>query len=185
MRRALLLCAALLAAAAPAAAQRDKDEACTVCGHDPERMAAGGVVSHGPFPFLRDTSEELQQQLGAGGLLWIETEHFRIGSELEKWKIPVRDKKAYQAELERFAETWPEVDPKKTKSLDPWLRLHLMAWRMENLYAHVLATWGWTEEDFLKLPDEQTFLEAKDAHYEKILGDRYVPMPPEGGWIHE
>ena len=32
--------------------------------------------------------------------------------------------------------------------------------------------------------DRPTFLELKDAHYEKILGDRYVPMPAEGGWIH-
>jgi len=30
-----------------------------------------------------------------------------------------------------------------------------------------------------------TFLERKDAHYAKILGDTYVPMPFEGGWIHE
>jgi 2-oxoglutarate ferredoxin oxidoreductase subunit beta len=38
-----------------------------------------------------------------------------------------------------------------------------------------------------KFIDEErpTFLEAKDEHYTKILGDRYVPMPPEGGWIHE
>jgi 2-oxoglutarate ferredoxin oxidoreductase subunit beta len=33
--------------------------------------------------------------------------------------------------------------------------------------------------------ERPTFLEAKDEHYTKILGDRYVPMPPEGGWIHE
>ena len=29
------------------------------------------------------------------------------------------------------------------------------------------------------------FLELKDKHYQERLGDRYVPMPPEGGWIHE
>jgi len=38
-----------------------------------------------------------------------------------------------------------------------------------------------------KFIDEErpTFLEAMHEHYTKILGDRYVPMPPEGGWIHE
>jgi 2-oxoglutarate ferredoxin oxidoreductase subunit beta len=38
-----------------------------------------------------------------------------------------------------------------------------------------------------KFIDEErpTFLEAMNEHYTKILGDRYVPMPPEGGWIHE
>jgi len=29
-----------------------------------------------------------------------------------------------------------------------------------------------------------TFLEQKDEHYEKQLGDEYVPMPEEGGMIH-
>jgi 2-oxoglutarate ferredoxin oxidoreductase subunit beta len=29
-----------------------------------------------------------------------------------------------------------------------------------------------------------TFLEAMEAHYRGALGDRYVPMPPEGGMLH-
>ncbi len=38
-----------------------------------------------------------------------------------------------------------------------------------------------------KFVDEErpTFSEAKDAHYKKVLGDKYVPMAPEGGWAHE
>jgi 2-oxoglutarate ferredoxin oxidoreductase subunit beta len=38
-----------------------------------------------------------------------------------------------------------------------------------------------------KFVDEErlTFHELMNAHYEKTLGDKYVPMPPEGGWIHE
>ena len=38
-----------------------------------------------------------------------------------------------------------------------------------------------------KFIDEQkpTFSEMMDAHYNKNLGDKYVPMPPEGGWLHE
>ena len=37
-----------------------------------------------------------------------------------------------------------------------------------------------------KFIDEErpTFLETMHAHYEKVLGERYQPMPPEGGWIH-
>jgi 2-oxoglutarate ferredoxin oxidoreductase subunit beta len=30
-----------------------------------------------------------------------------------------------------------------------------------------------------------TFTEAMDAHYTERLGDDYVPMSPEGGWLHE
>jgi 2-oxoglutarate/2-oxoacid ferredoxin oxidoreductase subunit beta len=29
-----------------------------------------------------------------------------------------------------------------------------------------------------------TFLEAMEAHYRGALGDKYVPMPPEGGMLH-
>jgi hypothetical protein len=38
-----------------------------------------------------------------------------------------------------------------------------------------------------KFVDEErpTFLELMKSHYEKVLGDRYVPMKPEGGWLHE
>ncbi len=38
-----------------------------------------------------------------------------------------------------------------------------------------------------KFVDEQkpTFLDLMREHYRQTLGDKYVPMPPEGGWIHE
>ncbi|MCK4660621.1 MAG: 2-oxoacid:ferredoxin oxidoreductase subunit beta [Phycisphaerae bacterium] len=38
-----------------------------------------------------------------------------------------------------------------------------------------------------KFVDEErpTFIDLMHAHYERTLGDKYRPMPPEGGWIHE
>ena len=38
-----------------------------------------------------------------------------------------------------------------------------------------------------KFVDEEkpTFIELMNAHYKETLGDKYVPMPPEGGWTHE
>ena len=33
--------------------------------------------------------------------------------------------------------------------------------------------------------EKPTFTELMHEHYEKTLGDRYVPMKPEGGWIDE
>ena len=33
--------------------------------------------------------------------------------------------------------------------------------------------------------EEPTFLDMMQAHYRKVLKDRYVPMPPEGGHIRE
>ncbi len=32
--------------------------------------------------------------------------------------------------------------------------------------------------------EQPTFNELMDGHYRKILGERYVPMPPEGGMLH-
>jgi 2-oxoglutarate ferredoxin oxidoreductase subunit beta len=32
--------------------------------------------------------------------------------------------------------------------------------------------------------DRPTWLELKDAHYKEAFGDKYVAMPPEGGWLH-
>ena len=32
--------------------------------------------------------------------------------------------------------------------------------------------------------DRPTWLELKDAHYEKAFGDKYVPMPSGGGWLN-
>jgi len=38
-----------------------------------------------------------------------------------------------------------------------------------------------------KFVDEarQTFKERMDEHYGRVLGERYVPMPKEGGWLHD
>jgi hypothetical protein len=33
--------------------------------------------------------------------------------------------------------------------------------------------------------ERPTYLDMMQAHYEKVLGGRFKPMPPEGGWIHE
>jgi 2-oxoglutarate ferredoxin oxidoreductase subunit beta len=32
--------------------------------------------------------------------------------------------------------------------------------------------------------ERPTFLEQMHAHYGEVLGERFVPMAPEGGWIH-
>jgi 2-oxoglutarate ferredoxin oxidoreductase subunit beta len=38
-----------------------------------------------------------------------------------------------------------------------------------------------------KFVDEEqpTYLDMMHEHYRKTLGDKYVPTPPEGGWLHE
>jgi len=33
--------------------------------------------------------------------------------------------------------------------------------------------------------ERPSFSESRTAHYERTLGDKFVPMPPDGGWLHE
>lgn len=155
----LLLLAACLLPAAPLAAQKKKD-ICTVCEFDEEVMAEAGILNHGPFQFFKSDSEDVQDAIAARDMVWLETEHFRFGSDLKPWKIPVKDKKAYRAELGELKELFPKVDPKKTKVLDRWMRVHLMAFRMEKAYQHLIELFGYSDEEFLALEPEQVFVDA-------------------------
>ena len=180
MRRLLLLLLAVLLPLSTAEAQRSKkgkEEPCGLCRDDPERMEAMGIVSHGPFPFFTTSSEEIEGHLGRKDFLWIETRHFRIGQRIKKWKIPVADQKAYRAELARFAEIFPEIDPKKTKTLKPELRLHLFAWRLEAAYSHLLDLFGYTDEQFMALPPEEVFQEHSTGEWKKGLEKVYLENP--------
>lgn len=159
--RLLLPLLAALLSTLPLAAQGKKKDVCTVCEFDPEVMEAAGIVNHGPFPFFKSDSEDVQGAIGAYDMVWLETEHFRLGSDLEPWKIPVKDKKAYRAELTEMKETFPKVDPKKTKTLDKWMRIHLMAWRMEKAYLHLIELFGYEDAQFMDLEPEQVFVDAE------------------------
>ena len=33
--------------------------------------------------------------------------------------------------------------------------------------------------------EKPTFLDMMNAHYGEVLGDRYVPMGSEGGWLND
>lgn len=155
----LALAAALLAAAPVAAQSRHKPE-CTVCRDDAELLARNGI-GHGPFPFGRTSTEAIEREF-LWRPVWIETEHVRIGAELETWKVPEEERKAYRAELEQLALKWPEIDPKKT-TLDPWLRAHLLADRVQRFTAQFLALVGARDEDFLD--PERNRMRAVGRHF--------------------
>lgn len=162
----------------PAAGQsKKKKDLCSVCGEDPEIMEAAGIVNHGPFMFFKSDSKEVQNHLSARDMVWLETKHFRLGSDLKPWKIPVSDKKAYRAELTELAEIFPAVDPKKVKSLDRWMRVHLMAFRIEKAYAHLEDLFGYTEEEFGILPEEGVFIAASDSTWQADLAADFLERP--------
>ena len=124
--------------------------------NDPVRMKMAGYISFGPFPFgeigtkIVDTAH-VDKHLSYARIIWVETAHFRIGSSLGRWSIPteIEVRRKLRAELERLKlKLGNKVNP-KTRVLDPWLRLHLTAQRMEELYAEIQDWLGVEDSEFL------------------------------------
>lgn len=141
--RALLAFAALFAAARLAPAQTTKEpepppKVDPYTKGEPAALAKLGYQSYGPFLFGQETTETVQRDLGGVPILWVETEHFVIGSALEEFKPEKPEEIAeLKTELERLKSKLKDV-PTKPKKLDPWLRLHLFAARLEELHAEFL-----------------------------------------------
>ena len=106
---------------------------CPYCHGDPALMAAAGTVSHGGFEFGNADTEAVEALMPGLDFFWIESEHHEIGYTLGHYKIAQSEKNKIRAELARLAEALPDV-PAKPRTLDPWLRLHLYAQRMEEVY---------------------------------------------------
>ena len=122
--------------------------------NDPELMAKLGYVSYGPFGFGQRgreevTTEQIDASLDYAQILWVETEHFRIGTELGPWPTASdsNTRQKLRGELTRLKEILPKVNP-KTGKLTPWLRLHLTAMRMEDLYREFLELVGVDDSEF-------------------------------------
>ena len=121
-------------------------------GGKPELMQAAGVVSYGGFEFAREDTAAIERLLGVVDIKWIETAHFEIGFGLGPYKLRQDERKKVAAELTRLKEKLPSINPKQTQ-LDPWLRAHLVAQRLEDSYAQFLSVVRLTDADF---PDGTT-----------------------------
>ncbi len=87
----------------------------------------------GGFEFGSSDSAEVDAFMGTSDIRWIETEHFELGFALGSYKVKQDEKKKFRAELAKLAEKLPPVKV-KSKILDPWLRAHLYAQRLEEMY---------------------------------------------------
>jgi hypothetical protein len=119
-------------------------------GGDAEVMKDAGIVAYAPMPwadFL--TTADLEKVLGERRILWIETAHFRIGSTFKSmpWPQTPTKKKALQQELKDLHKRLRKV-PERPKKIDPWVRLHLYAQRVEGCYADFQKLLGVTDADF-------------------------------------
>lgn len=152
---------------------------------DPKAMAKAGILNYGPFRFgnLADqevSSTDIQKTLPFVNIMWLETEHFRIGVDLPKWSVPQdsKTKKKIRAELTELKKKLPKVNP-KTRRLDPWLRAHLTAYRLEKLYAEVQDLFGVKDADFPTDPKEVYPGEGKTyMGYGKYMGmkDKFLVL---------
>ncbi len=157
----LVLAGVLSGAAAPAAPQEREGQGRTprpevdpYTKGDPAALQRAGYVSFGPFPWADEhSSEQIEQILGGEPLIWVETAHFRIGSSLDVYDFPSDrvERKRLTAELGRLEERLPDFKG-KVKKLDPWLRLHLYAMRLEELYASFCEEFSLREEEFPAYP---------------------------------
>jgi hypothetical protein len=158
-------------------------------GNDPKLMAKAGYVSYGPFPFGERgphvaTSEDIDKHLDYERFLWVETAHFRIGVALPEWTVPmepeVREK--IRTELTELKAKLPKVN-EKTRTLTPWLRLHLTAHRAEKLYQELCGMLGVTDADFPARKEDVIVGRGRFMGYGKYLGmkDKYLLLVPEKG----
>ncbi|MBL8856992.1 MAG: hypothetical protein JNL28_00595 [Planctomycetes bacterium] len=151
----------------PGFAQKSKSDTCPWCKNDPELMRAAGVVSHGPMPIGPWSSTDLPSKLPAGQWITLETTHIRFASSLPQIDVDLAEQARVRAELDRLRLVLPSV-PVKVRTLDPWLRLHLIAMKSEEFYTRFQSLLGVTDADF---PEVRKF-EGPFMGDGKYLGER-------------
>lgn len=137
-----------------------------------EALDKAGYVSLGPFEWAEGLrTDDVKETLGAGEVLWVETAHFKIGSTLQSYRFhnDNREEKALDAELARLKPKLERYQPPRNK-IDPWLRLHLYAQRLEEIHAEFTAEFGFTEKE--PAPKKGSTAAPK-------AGDPARPAPPQ------
>ena len=198
----LLVCPilALVLLSPPGAAQDDPDgdkegmeefeETDPYTRGEDERMEAVGYVGFGPFGWHgTDTTTDVRLVLGDSPVLWVETEHFRIGSTLVTYPYSGdrEERSKLEDELDRLEDRMGRIKPPK-KELDPWLRLHLFAQRAEEQYAAFLEDFGLEEADvaekgpYLGWPQKfRLLLCERQSEYQRFVR-HYLGGESESAW---
>lgn len=112
-------------------------------------MDRAGYVSFGPFLFAEGVkTQDIEEAIGTSTVIWIETAHFKLGSTLKTYKLrgDQKEAKRLREEFGRLEKRFDKFAPPRGK-LDPWLRAHLFAQRLEELYT-------WFEQRFHLSDDE-------------------------------
>lgn len=155
IKTSLLLSAlAVFATALPAQKKKEKWKIDPHTKNDPKKMAAAGYQNFGPFRFGNLAADpvqstDIEKTLPFLEIIWIETEHFRIGTQLPAWSVPTAApiRKKIRGELNELKKKLPKINP-KTRTLTPWLRAHLVAHRLETLYSETQELFGVSDDQF-------------------------------------
>lgn len=142
-----MLAAILLAVAPSLTTPSAVPDVCPWCKNDPAVMQAAGVLSHGPIEVASKGSAALAESLPSAEWIFLETPHLRFAFALGPEKVDLEDKKRVRSELARLKVLLPSV-PTDAHKLDPWLRLHLLGMKGEELYARFQRLLQVTDDDF-------------------------------------
>lgn len=118
---------------------------------DPALVKQAGYRTIGPFSWGEGIqAQDVVDVLGGIELLWVETPHFKLCSSLQTYKSKgdQRENTAIEKELEQLTRLVAGFKTARPSKLDPWLRLHLYAQRLERLYADFCERTGFRDEDF-------------------------------------
>jgi hypothetical protein len=154
MIRVALLSALLLAGGSFLNAQKKGDSPLLKVGledpfteKDPKAMEKLGIVSYGPLVWADNKrTTDIEKVLGEGRVLWMETEHFKIGCNLGFSGAPKDSvaRRQLKDEMKRLNKKCSKIPASKSK-MDPWLRMHLYALRAEEMYAEFVELTGKNE----------------------------------------
>lgn len=138
-------------------AYEEFDEIDPYTENDPERMKLLGYVAYHTFPWHKEIrTEHVNEDMGGMSMLFVETEHFKIGSSLVSYEVPNdrEERDRIKGELarikERLGKKWGKKFKPARNKLDPWLRVHLYAQRLEETYQTFMDDFGIESSDFIQ-----------------------------------
>ncbi|HUR28175.1 MAG TPA: hypothetical protein VM509_08305 [Planctomycetota bacterium] len=118
---------------------------------NPEILKQAGYVSLAPFTFADGIQPiDMVEVLGGIDLLWAETAHFKICSSLKTYKSKADqlENDAIDKDIALLTKKIPACRNSRGSTVDPWLRLHIYALRLERLYGDFCEHTGFSDADF-------------------------------------
>lgn len=146
---------------------------------DTAALGKAGYVAFAPFEWDAGVrTGEVEETLGAGTVLWVETGHFKIGSTLESYALhaDTREEKALAAELSRLRPKLARYQTPRNR-IDPWMRLHLYAQRLEEAHAAFAGRFGFTPAESAGMPKPRVLLLERTSSLGRYA-KRYLDREP-------